>query len=201
MIKNIVFDIGNVLVDFRWREIMDSLQLDKETQDVFEHSVFGSTWWHEFDHGTMKEEEVIEKLRENNQDKLDALNLVWEHRDELVKPYPYCVSWIQELKAKGYKTYLLSNYPSTLFTMHTENGSFPFLDEVDGKIISGFAKMVKPDADIYVKLLSEYQLTAGECVFIDDRMENVEGARRAGMKGIVFENFTQANHELGELCK
>lgn len=201
MIKNIIFDIGNVLVDFRWREIMSSLQLDQKTQDIFETSVFGSALWHEFDHGTMDEDEVIEKLRENNQDKVEALNLVWEHRDELVKPFPYCVSWIQMLKAKGYKTYLLSNYPSSLFTMHTENGSFPFLQDVDGKIVSGFVKLVKPEADIYEKLMSEYQLKAEECVFIDDRKENVDTAIRLGMKGIVFESYEQANSELALLCQ
>ena len=201
MIKNVIFDIGNVLVDFRWREIMEKLEIDKATQNEFEESVFGSKWWHEFDHGTMEEEEILEKLREDNQERIEAFELVWEHRAELVNPYSYSVSWIKELKEKGYRTYLLSNYPSTLFTLHTNQGSFPFLDEVDGKIISGFVKMIKPDADIYEKIMSEYQLKAEECVFIDDRPENVEAAERVGMKGIVFGNFAQANKKLGELLK
>lgn len=201
MIKNVIFDIGNVLVDFRWREIMNKLVIDEAIQNEFEKSVFGSKWWHEFDHGTMEEEDIVRRLREDNQERIEAFELVWEHRDELVNPYPYAVSWIKELKEKGYQTYLLSNYPSTLFTMHTNNGSFPFLDEVDGKIISGFVKMIKPDADIYEKLMSEYQLKAEECVFIDDRKENVDAAIQLGMKGIIFENFEQANKKLGELLK
>ena len=48
MIKNVVFDIGNVLVDFRWRELMKNLNLSKEAQDRFETSVFGSCWWHDW---------------------------------------------------------------------------------------------------------------------------------------------------------
>lgn len=196
MIKNIVFDIGNVLVDFRWRSLMEDLQIPEETQKRFEKTVFGSPWWGELDHGIYEEAEILTHFREDNKDHLDAFNLVWDNRDKLVAPYAYAVQWIERLKKDGFKVYLLSNYPRDVFTLHTECGCFPFLDKVDGKVVSGFVKMVKPNADIYEHLLREYGLQAKECVFIDDREENVEAARALGMKGIVFAGYEQACAEL-----
>ena len=196
MIKNIVFDIGNVLVDFRWRPLMEDLQIPEETQKRFEKTVFGSPWWGELDHGIYEEAEILTHFREDNKDHLDAFNLVWDNRDKLVAPYAYAVQWIERLKKAGFKVYLLSNYPRDVFTLHTECGCFPFLDKVDGKVVSGFVKMVKPNADIYEHLLREYGLQAKECVFIDDREENVEAARALGMKGIVFAGYEQACAEL-----
>ena len=60
-------------------------------------------------------------------------------------------------------------------------------------------KMVKPNADIYEHLLKEYDLKAEECVFLDDRQDNVEGARALGIKGIVVKSYDQASAELKEL--
>lgn len=199
MIKNVIFDIGNVLVDFRWRVLMEDLKLPKEVQAVFAETVFGSRWWGELDRGIYEESEILKHFREDNKEHLDAFNLVWDNRDQLVESYAYAVQWIEQLKAAGLKVYLLSNYPKDIFTLHTERGRFPFLDKVDGKVVSGFVRMVKPDADIYEFLLSEYDLEASESIFIDDREDNVETAKALGMKGIVFRSYEQACGELGEM--
>ncbi len=199
MIKNVIFDIGNVLVDFRWRMLMEELGLPAETQAIFAKTVFGSRWWGELDHGIYEEAEILAHFREDNKEHLDEFDLVWDNRGKLVEPYAYAVAWIEQLKASGLKVYLLSNYPRDVFTLHMECGCFPFLDRVDGRVVSGFVKMVKPNADIYEYLLSEYGLAAGECVFVDDREENVETARALGMKGIVFQGYEQACSELDGL--
>ena len=115
MIKNVIFDIGNVLVDFRWRSLMEELQLPIETQKRFEKTVFGSPWWGELDHGIYEEAEILAHFREDNKDHLDAFNLVWDNRDKLVAPYAYAVQWIEQLKKSGFKVYLLSNYPRDVF--------------------------------------------------------------------------------------
>ena len=199
MIKNVVFDIGSVLVDFRWRGLMEDLNISKEIQATFEETVFGSKWWGELDHGVYEECEILKNFREENKEHLEAFNLVWDNRDKLVEPYAYAVDWIEQLKASGRKVYLLSNYPKDMFTLHAECGCFPFLDKVDGKVVSAFVKKIKPNADIYEFLMSEYHLKAAECVFIDDREDNIETARLLGMKGIVFQNYEQACDELKKL--
>lgn len=199
MIKNVVFDVGNVLVAFRWREMMDELHIPKDIQDKFEKSVFGGELWHAYDHGLISDEEIYEKLRENNKEHIDAFEHVWAHRDELVRPFDYAVPWIKTLKREGLGVYIISNYPKNLFTMHEECGAFPFLQYVDGKIVSGAVKMIKPQAEIYEELLKQYHLKASECVFIDDLKENVEGAKAVGMQGIWLKSYEQANAELRKL--
>lgn len=201
MIKNVIFDIGDVLVNFRWRSLMQELGISKKIQDRFADTVFASRWWHELDHGTMEEEEAAKRLKKDNEGYESAFEQVWDNRDKLVDAYPYAVPWIDSLRERGYRVYLLSNYPKDIFTLHASNGSFPFLDHVDGKIVSGFVKMIKPDADIYECLLHTYGLKAEESVFLDDRQENVEGARRVGIHGIRFENYEQACADLEKLLK
>lgn len=199
VIKNVVFDVGNVLVNFRWREMMEELGIPEDIRDKFENSVFGSQLWHSYDQGTISDEDIYLKLKENNKENAEAFEHVWQHRAELVRPFDYSVPWLKTLKREGLGIYILSNYPKNLFTMHEEQGSFPFLKYTDGRIVSGFVKMVKPDRDIYEELLKEYHLKASECVFIDDRPENVEGAKAVGMQGIVLTSFEQANAALRSL--
>lgn len=196
MIKNIIFDIGDVLVDFRWRELMDELHLTEDEKNKFETSVFGSKWWHELDLGVMEEEEVIKNMRAENEEYAQAFDLVWENRGKLVKPRDYVIPFMDELHDKGYKIYLLSNYPKNLFTMHAQNGSFPFIDKVDGKVVSGFVNLVKPNADIYIYLVDKYGLKPEECVFIDDRQENIDAAKALNWQGIVYKSEEQAKKDL-----
>ncbi|MBD5452132.1 MAG: HAD family phosphatase [Lachnospiraceae bacterium] len=199
MIKNVIFDVGFVLVDFRWRKLMEDLGIAKDLQDVFEKNVFGSHWWGELDRGVIEEAEVLKMLREDNKEHLKEFDYVWANRDKIVEPFDYAVGMIEDLKAKGLKVYLLSNYPKELFTLHTECGRFPFIDKVDGKVVSGFVQLVKPDREIYEYLLKEYDLKAEECVFIDDRQENVEAAKEIGINGIWFWNYEQAWEELEKI--
>lgn len=201
MIKNVIFDIGNVLVDFRWRALMQELKLPKETQAIFEKTVFGSRWWAALDHGVYEESEILEKFRADNRGHLSEFDLVWDNRDKLVEPYEYSKEWIAQLKSRGLNVYLLSNYPRDIFTLHAECGCFPFLDKVDGKVVSGFVKMVKPNADIYEYLLREYKLKESECIFIDDREENIDAAEDLGINGIVFKNYEQACTELEKMIE
>jgi putative hydrolase of the HAD superfamily len=196
MIKNVIFDVGGVLVDFRWRALMDDLGLPHERQDEFEKKVFGSKWWGELDRGVLDEEYVVDKIRENNKEHINEFELVWANQVDLVATYDYVNNWIDSLKAKGLKIYLLSNYPKSIFSLHEEKGKFTFIDKIDGRVVSGFVGMVKPDAEIYELLMKKYGLNAKECVFIDDRAENIEAAKALGMEGIVFEDYNRGSGEL-----
>ncbi len=201
MVKNVIFDVGGVLVDFRWRALMDDLGLPPERQDEFEKNVFGSKWWGELDRGKLDEEYVLSKIRENNQEHIKEFELVWANKEELVKTYDYVNPWLDSLKERGLKIYLLSNYPKSIFALHEEKGKFTFIDKIDGKVVSGFIGMVKPDAEIYEHLMDKYGLKAKECVFIDDRDENIDSAKALGMMGIVFKNYNQASTELEDYLK
>lgn len=198
MIKNVIFDVGNVLVNFCWRELMDDLGLSS-LKEQFGSTVFGSHWWGELDRGVLDEDEVLNFLREDNREHYKEFDLIWSNRDKLVEPYDYTLKMIDALKERGLKVYLLSNYPKNLFELHTKSGCFPFIDKVDGKVVSGFVKLVKPEREIYEYLLNKYSLKAKECVFLDDRKENIEAAKKLGMNGILFEDYEQAWAELEQL--
>ena len=199
MIRNVVFDVGNVLVDFCWRELMEDLGFSEEVRKTFEKTVFGNSLWNELDRGVIEESEVVEMMRAENSKHCKEFDMVWANRDKLVKPFDYALSIVEELKARGLKVYILSNYPENLFTMHEESGRFPYIDKLDGRVVSAFVKLVKPDREIYEYLLDTYGLKAEECVFIDDRKENVEAAEALGFKGIWFLNYGQMREELEKL--
>lgn len=122
----------------------------------------------------------------------EELEVVWSNRPLYVAPRAYAVPLIESLKAAGYRIYLLSNYPIVLFEMHKARQCFPFLDLVDGAIISAYERVVKPEPGIYELLLKRYGLEASECIFLDDREENVDAAKALGLKGIVFTDIASA---------
>lgn len=195
MIKNVVFDIGNVLVQFRWKEVMIELGYSEEQIQALFKGLFLSNWWSEWDRGVIPEEELFEAMRKECKGLENEMLKFMEHKGELVLQFDYVIEWMKELKAKGMKIYLLSNYPRSLFELHMEK-SFTFVPYVDGKIISGYVKHIKPEKEIYAILLDTYKLKAEECVFLDDMEANIIGAREMGMKGIVFNGYDEAHKEL-----
>ena len=199
MIKNIVFDIGDVLVKFMPEASVRYIGVDEtEVNDVLAATV-GSRWWAELDRGVMDEEEVIGKMIEESPKYKDAIRKFFDDGKEmLVEAFDYSEKWIDDMKSRGYRVYLLSNYPRSYFLLHSET-RMKFVKNVDGKVVSAFVKSVKPEPEIYKILLDTYSLNPNECVFIDDREDNVEGAVKAGMHGIVFKNFEDANQKLESL--
>ena len=104
--------------------------------------------------------------------------------------YGYAIPWIEELKAKGYQFLVLSNFSRKVLRECWSD--LDFLMYVDGGILSCQDKLIKPMPEIYSLILSRYHLKPEECVFMDDILENVEAARRAGINAFVFENQEQA---------
>ena len=96
---------------------------------------------------------------------------------------------------------MLSNYGKTSFEAARDNGRLSFLPVVDGGGISYEVQIVKPEPAIYRKLLEKYNLSAEECVFLDDKAENIEAAKALGFHGIVVESYEQASEALIKLLK
>ena len=91
--------------------------------------------------------------------------------------------------------YILSNYGDWTYR-RTKDNALDFLPLTDGAIFSYTVKQIKPDLEIYETLLNQYKLKPEECVFIDGRMENIEGAEKAGIHGICFETIGQVKEDL-----
>ncbi len=200
MIKNIVFDIGGVLADFRWKGLMEDLGFSKEVIEALKQGMVLSPLWNELDRGVFEAEAVVKMMQENNPGYEQEIYDFFMNIEDVVKQFDYTEAFIKELKNKGYQIYILSNYPEYTFTVHEKN-EYTFFPYVDGKIISGFVKMVKPDKNIYECLFHTYNLNPEECVFLDDKPENISTAVELGMKGIVFSTYQQAREELDKLIE
>ena len=95
--------------------------------------------------------------------------------------------------------YILSNYPVSYFEVH--KAGFEFLKHTDGRVVSGYVKLLKPDPAIYRCLLEKYQLKAEECIFVDDLKANAEGACSVGIHGIQFLSYEDANEKIEQLLR
>ena len=100
-------------------------------------------------------------------------------------------------KEKGYYIYILSNYATD--TLRKTRYKLTFLKYVDGAVFSCEVKQIKPESDIYQTLISRYHLNPEKSVFLDDRAENCEAARKAGIHAIQFHSFKQAAADLEKM--
>lgn len=199
MIKNIVFDVGKVLVCFEPDRVMENLGFDKKTQEIINQAVFKNQIWEESDRGILNPEELLAAFIANAPEYEKEIRLVRDSIGDSIDQYPYVTQWLNGLKKQGYHLYVLSNYADHTF-QKTEH-KLKFLDQMDGAVFSFQCKLLKPDKEIYEYLIEKYQLKPEECVFLDDREENIEGARSIGMEGIVFSTFSKASLELNTLLK
>ena len=187
MIKNVIFDIGKVLIRFEWMEFMDKLFEDEETKKAVSDAVWQSGYWTELDRGAMPEEEVFKKLRESAGDYADAFDKAMDNLNMLVQKTDYASAWVKELKAKGYNVYFLSNYSD--FIVRSNPDALEFKKYMDGGVFSFEEKLIKPDRKIFERICEKYGLKPEECLFTDDSQRNVDAARDFGMRAIRFDGY------------
>lgn len=197
MIKNIVFDIGNVLAGFVWQDFYRGFGYSEEIFQKLADATVKSPMWNEMDRGAMSDEELLAGFIENDPSIEKEIREVFQNVQGMVRRYDYAIPWIHELKEKGCGIYIISNFAHKA---HMECAdALDFLKEVDGAILSYQVKLIKPSPEIYRLLCSKFGLEASECVFIDDVEKNVEAAKAEGMEGIVFHTLEQVKGELAAM--
>lgn len=196
--KNIIFDVGEVLLDYRWKEMLMDYGLPEDEAFRVGSQVFKDpdNSWRAFDMGAT-EEEMIELFCKKYPADAEAVTWFIRHGEYMHVARPKVWKLVHTLKENGYGIYLLSNYPETLFKKHTQYADF--MDDIDGLMVSYMIKEAKPDRAIYDALCQKYGLNAQECLFFDDRIENVDGAKRAGMDAIQVISQEQLIEELEKL--
>ena len=185
MIKNIVFDMGHVLMYFSPKVYISRLGYTGEDAELLEREVYRSADWVATDHGTMLPEEGAAAMCRRLPERLHAaaaeLTCRWWQGEFM--PVPGMAELVRELRALGYGIYLLS-HASSAVTLYFER--FPGSECFDGKLVSADVKLMKPFPEIYELLYSRFGLNPEECWFIDDNAANIESARMTGMNGSVF---------------
>lgn len=197
MITTVIFDVGNVLVDYCWKKHFASFGFSKEVFDKVAAATVLDEDWNEYDRGVLTDEEVLNRFIANDPSVEKEIRQVNENLSGVIEVYPYTAQWITDLKERGLKVYILSNYGEKCYR---ECGSkLDFVKLTDGAVFSYQEKLIKPDDAIYQRILKRYDLKPEECVFFDDREDNIKAACENGIKGIVFESYQQANRELEKL--
>ena len=197
MIRNIVFDIGNVLTDFRWKDFLRDKGFDEQMIGRIAKASVESPLWKEYDRGEMESEELLREFIKQDPQIEEELHRAYDDIHGIVTPRDYAIPWVRELKEKGYGVYYLSNFSDKAYDECAD--SLAFIPYTDGGILSFQDKVVKPEPQIYLLLLERFGLKAEECVFLDDTPENIEAAKALGLYGIVFRSREQALAELAEL--
>ena len=187
---NIIFDIGMVLADFRWHDYALDRGIPEESIKLLAERMILHPDWNRFDKGAEPYKEVIEDFAKRFPECPADFRRFWEDVTDMVYPFDYSEEWLASLRSQGHKIYLLSNYSEFLFEVHSKK--FTFMKHIDGKVISYEYKTLKPYPEIYHILLDKYSLDPAECVFIDDRPENAEGAEKCGITGITFTGYEDA---------
>ena len=197
MINTVVFDIGNVLVDFRWQGLFEDLGFTGDKFERIADATVRSQWWNEFDKGEMSLEEILAEFIKNAPEYEFEIRSIFENMDNLLRGRDYAEGWILELQKRGYKVYILSNMSKPAHEVHGD-GCMRFLKRVDGAILSYQEKMIKPDRCIYELLCEKFQIKPETAVFLDDNAANVQGARDFGLNAIHFKTYEQAKEELNK---
>lgn len=175
---------------------MARLGMDAATIDAVADATVRTKDWDEADRGALTPEELLLRFIAKAPEYEKEIRNFWEHIGMAIYQYDYVKEWMQALKEHGYHLYILSNYGAWTYE-HTKE-ALSFVEDVDGALFSFQVKQIKPEPEIYHTLLARYDLKADECVFLDDRAENIEGARACGIHGIRFTSYEQAKQSLRE---
>lgn len=184
MIKNVVFDMGNVLIHFDPALFVQREGFSGKDAQLLVQEVFQTSEWVQMDRGTLAEEKALEQMYVRLPEHLHAAakHLVYDW-DKPIIPMEGMQELCRELKNAGYGVYLLSN---ARVCQHEYWPRVPGNELFDGTLISADYRLMKPEKAIYELLCQKFSLKPEECVFIDDSPTNIEGSIQAGMKGIVF---------------
>ena len=185
-IRNIVFDMGEVLIRFTPSEFIRRLGIEGEDAALLRKEVFGRVEWVQFDRGTLNEEQTAASVCERLPVRLHeaARELVFHWWSRPLIPIDGMEELMGELKGLGYGIYLLSNANRRLREYLPR---IPGSQYLDGLVVSAEELLLKPQREIYQVLYDRYGLKPEECYFIDDSPLNVEGALCTGMRGSVFD--------------
>lgn len=197
MIKNIIFDFGKVLVNYDYDRFLESFIDTRERRDAFYALIESPEYSIICDRGDLSFEELTKVTQDRHPEWHRELQIFHDRQmDAMTEEVPGMRAVLKRLRARGYMLYGLTNWSLFVYKVIER---YDILQMLDDRIISSEERLIKPDKAIYDRICERFGLKAEECLFTDDRLVNVEGARAAGMKAITFHDAAQFEAEL-ETC-
>jgi putative hydrolase of the HAD superfamily len=192
---NFIFDIGNVLIDFKPEQFLYTLFNDPPVEKKINEIIYKSPEWVRLDEGTITPQEACLNFCAKEPEYKELIAEVMDKLPEMLTPIQKTIALLPEIKKQGHKLYYLSNYHKEL-SRYIQN-KYSFFKLFDGGVFSCDVHMVKPDPAIYRYLLDKYKLKPEDCVFIDDTKENVLAAEKEGIKGVLFTDAAVLEEYMG----
>ena len=185
MLNNIIFDFGAVLVDWNPYHLYDPYFGDHAKAEHFLQTIHAFDWNAQVDAGRPSAEITEETVAKFPQWEKEIRMFYGRWIEMMGGPIPGMEELVREYKARGYGVWGLTNWSNEFFPLVRDK--YPVFGVLDGYVVSGVEKIIKPDARLYRILLDRYGLKAEECVFTDDNPANI---------GILFKNEKQLRAEL-----
>ena len=186
MIKNVIFDFGQVLVHFDPTYMVGLYVSDEKDKTLLADVIFDRLYWNELDKGTLSDEELLDLARKRLPERLwGVAETIYQNWIIHLPPIDGMAELIRSIKATyGVRCFLLSDI-SKYFAENCDKA--PILQLLDGCVFSGPLGITKPSKEIFEHILNKYGLSAEETVFIDDKDQNIAGANAIGIQGYVFD--------------
>ena len=197
MIKNVVLDMGNVLLDYNPEAVLNMFCSSDEEKNIIREELFLGPEWLMGDKGEIKDKDRFDLVKVRVPEKYhEALRNCADKWGVCMIPLDGAREFCERVKELGFGIYVLSNASDLFYDYFPK---FLPLDFFNGVFVSSNYLMLKPDVAIYKKFLEEYGLVADECLFVDDREDNVGGAKQAGM--YIFQFKGDYNQVIDRLTK
>ena len=197
-IKNIVFDLGRVLIKFEPKEYIEQ-NIPEEKREDFYNGIFGSTEWLMLDRGTLSYEDAKKIFKERVPGADKQIDRLFDaDLFEILQPIEENVKLLPELKKK-YNLYILSNFHQPAFEHIFKK--YDFFRLFDGHTVSCYYYLLKPEKEIYDTLIDKFNLIPEETVFIDDTKVNIDACKKKGIRGIHLPDYTELKQKLEEFLK
>ncbi len=196
-IRNIVFDLGNVLISYNPEDFHLKKGDSAENTELFISDVYKSPEWQLIDKGEMTVEEAIPSIASRSTLTEPEIARIFKLREELLFAIDHNASLLKQLKKARFGLYYISNFPHDMFDALSKK--YDFFRLFDGGIYSASIKVLKPDPEIYKRLIKDYGLIASESLFIDDLKQNAEAAAKEGFLTLHLTQADKLEQELRRL--
>lgn len=191
MIKNFVFDLGNVLFKFDSKEIVIRFNNGKYSEHL--HQIIFSNWY-KFDSGELNNETFLDYIKNDlNGDEYQVAKTLLDNWIDHLKYDQRVIDVIKKLKKDNFKIYAISNIPIDFVNRFK---TIKELDDIEDVIFSSIEHLMKPNKRIFKRAITKFKINPIETIYIDDYKENVDSAILCGFKGIVYKNNIDEIYEM-----
>ena len=194
MIKNFVFDIANVLLNFKPLEYLKEKLGNDEIAEKMLKEIFLDKDFKIICTGKVTQKEAFKKIYLKNEKDRNIIKYIYDNWYEIFTPIEDSIEILKKLKTSGYGTYYLSNFQ--LLPFKYVHKKFNFFKLFDGGTISCKEQILKPDKGIYMRLIERYNILPEESIYIDDSQKNIDTAKKLGFKTILFTDASELKRSI-----